>query len=157
MSTRLATLLVLSLGISLAWPPFLAVVVASLFVVYLATSAAAHWRAASSDALPTSSVERGRRCPFCHDDLESGETVEACGSCETAHHAECREEFGACATLGCEAPESPARRFVIAAAPTEGWDHPEAIEIDGEVATPFPDGVRYHRQTGLRVFPAWRG
>ena len=104
----------------------------------------------AQEVLEPSIEERGRRCPFCHEDFAAGAVVESCAACQTVHHAECREEFGACATFGCQAPAEPGRRFAIAPNLIVGWEHPEAIEIEGEVATPFPNAFNYDPVTGLR-------
>jgi len=37
------------------------------------------------------------RCVFCHDD----EPAISCPKCDALFHADCREAFGRCATLGC--------------------------------------------------------
>lgn len=118
------------------------------FGIAKATSLARGARA--EEVLPPSVAERGLRCPFCHEDFAAHEVVESCASCETVHHAACRSEFGACATLGCAAPERAGRRFVIAQDLIVGWAHPEAVEIEGEVATPFPHAFNYDPVTGLR-------
>ncbi|MBL4847621.1 MAG: hypothetical protein JKY65_19045 [Planctomycetes bacterium] len=40
-------------------------------------------------------------CAFCRDDLGSRTGQTSCDSCGAAYHADCQEELGFCATLGC--------------------------------------------------------
>ncbi len=46
-------------------------------------------------------VKRAPRpvCPFCKEEVAAGH-VWVCSSCEAAHHAECEQEHGACASCG---------------------------------------------------------
>lgn len=46
-------------------------------------------------------------CPYCRDAL-GDEAVEACSTCDTAHHRDCLAEAGGCTVLGC-AGRPPAR------------------------------------------------
>jgi RING finger family protein len=138
-------------ALTYVWPLGLAVVLTGICLAYGLTKAVAIARLVrAQENLEPSIEERGRRCPFCREDFAAGEVVESCAACETVHHAECREEFGACATFACEAPTEPGRRFAIAQDLVVGWEHPEAVEIDGEVATPFPNAFNYDPVTGLR-------
>lgn len=41
-------------------------------------------------------------CPYCREMLIAGDFVYQCCGCSTVYHEECIEEFGKCATLGCE-------------------------------------------------------
>lgn len=42
-----------------------------------------------------------RRCPYCHDELQPGETWHTCNACRTAHHDECWRVHPGCAVHGC--------------------------------------------------------
>lgn len=138
-------------AVTYVWPITLAFVGAAIcLAIFLAQTISLFRLSRAQEVLEPSIEERGRRCPFCHEDFAAGQIVESCACCQTVHHADCREEFGACATFACEAPSEPGRRFAIAADLVTGWEHPDAVEIDGAVATPFPDGTNYDRVTGLR-------
>lgn len=132
-------------------PTALAVLLTGLCLAVGVTKAVSLARLArSEEVLAPSTEERGRRCPFCREDFAAHDVVESCAACETVYHAECRREFGACATFACDAPAEAGRRFAIAQDLIVGWEHPEAVEIEGEVATPFPYALNYDEVTGLR-------
>jgi hypothetical protein len=45
---------------------------------------------------------KGARCPLCRVPFLQGESEDyRCGGCEVRYHADCAEELGGCATLGC--------------------------------------------------------
>jgi len=134
-----------------AWPSGMPVVATAVGLAFVLIKIVGLIRLVNAEEVLEPSIEeRGHRCPFCREDFAAGEIVESCAACRTVHHAECREEFGACATFACEAPSEPGRRFAIAQDLIVGWEHPEAVEIDGEVATPFPRAADYDPVTGLR-------
>ncbi|MBX3468040.1 MAG: hypothetical protein KF878_14295 [Planctomycetes bacterium] len=58
-------------------------------------------------AVQTWSVDDHVVCPYCKDALGE-DAVEACASCDTAHHRDCLTEAGGCTVLGC-AGRPPAR------------------------------------------------
>ncbi len=46
------------------------------------------------------------RCPYCHVDLQEGETgLTSCARCKTVHHEACFAEHGGCTLLGCNCPD----------------------------------------------------
>ena len=50
-----------------------------------------------------------RRCPACHERLETHGLLASCERCHTVHHAECLEELK-CASFGCVTPADKSRR-----------------------------------------------
>jgi len=44
----------------------------------------------------------GLTCPFCQSVLKPGQDVVKCTQCETYHHTECWQEYGACSMCGCK-------------------------------------------------------
>src|SRR4051794_22675415 len=47
---------------------------------------------------------RERKCPYCHDELRSGQMSYTCPSCEAIHHSECATSHRRCAVFGCQTP-----------------------------------------------------
>lgn len=43
----------------------------------------------------------GRPCPYCRFPLKGETTAERCDSCQALHHADCWQDGGGCAVLGC--------------------------------------------------------
>jgi hypothetical protein len=62
-----------------------------------------------SSAEPTGAVgdEAGRSCPYCRFPLKEGAEVVRCPVCGAVHHAECWEENGGCAVVGCAGRAAP--------------------------------------------------
>ena len=46
-------------------------------------------------------IEKAVFCPYCLSPIAGGEPLFQCPECLTAHHQECWEELGGCATYGC--------------------------------------------------------
>jgi len=45
--------------------------------------------------------EAGKTCPYCRFPLKDGQSGVRCSGCGTVHHADCWQEGGGCAVLGC--------------------------------------------------------
>jgi hypothetical protein len=45
----------------------------------------------------------GRSCPYCRFPLKQGAPVQTCPACHASHHADCWNDNGGCAVLGCAA------------------------------------------------------
>ncbi|MCO5172310.1 MAG: PHD finger domain-containing protein [Planctomycetes bacterium] len=59
------------------------------------------------------------RCPFCHDAIDGGLDLVACGACRTVLHAECHEENRGCPILGCGGRGADGARWAGSAKPPE--------------------------------------
>jgi hypothetical protein len=71
---------------------------------------------ASSSPSPYRAIDAataGRNCPYCRFPLKQGTPGASCPSCNAIHHADCWNDNGGCAILGCsQTPATPATATV---------------------------------------------
>lgn len=86
----------------------------------------------------------GRSCPYCRFAFKQGTDIVACGDCHAAHHADCWDDNGGCAILGCaSAPPStahsgPTVRHPVAAGPATGGVPPAQPPVAAQPPAPAP-------------------
>ena len=78
-------------------------------------------------------VETLHNCPYCRDRVAFDEPQRICEKCLTRHHIACWQEYGRCATFGCE--------------------HTECLEKEGPAeasrSTPTTDSSRTSRWSAM--------
>src|SRR5579884_3779803 len=85
----------------------------------------------------TTDAEVGRACPYCRFPFKSGVEAATCPSCAALHHAECWQDNGGCAVMGCASAAS-AGTGTLTAQPAPPALPPPPAPIMGGTLTPAP-------------------
>ena len=63
-----------------------------------------------NDSLRERPLVASPRCPYCHEDVSRGESLQVCAVCHAFHHGACWSELGGCAACGAGREPAPRSR-----------------------------------------------
>ena len=93
----------------------------------------------------------GRKCPYCHTDLESGDELHPCENCGAIHHEDCWSEGGGCSVFGCQSSDGRVEQGGSGGEPSatsaEG-DHDFAVQL---ASANGQSNARNHRRLAIFV------
>jgi Prokaryotic RING finger family 1 len=85
--------------------------------------------------------DSGRSCPYCRFALKEGAPLIECGHCHAPHHADCWNDNGGCAVMGCAGrPGAAARPGVDPGAATSPYPTPPPPRMSPPPAPTYTQG-----------------